>query len=94
MDLVVSHILQYMFIGGIVGGYLLGYLWGAYTNAVDDQIMGDVERSGAAITGLMYGAYGGSIGLTINNLNHIVNMSVFAAKNRNCKITKYNNRPN
>ena len=46
-----------MFIGGIVGGYLLGYLWGAYTNAVDDQIMGDVERSGAAITGLMYGAY-------------------------------------
>ena len=34
---------------------------------------------------------GGSIGLTINNLNHIVNMSVFAAKNRNCKITEYNN---
>ena len=40
-----------MFIGGIVGSYLLGYLWGAYTNAAD------AGRVGGAITGSMFGAF-------------------------------------
>ena len=85
VDLVISHILTYVSIGGIAGSYLLGYLWGPYTNAAD---AGGV---GGAITGLMFGAFGAYIGLTSFYLNFVINMTVCAARYRNCKNTECNN---